>query len=259
MQLITWSVEFIPHPDFHNLSVLAANIRADPLKSALIRVSPVVIPRTMRPTSKELGVPEVYCETARTTPMQTANRHALKEWAVVCRALDDGRQTVLLRSGGLADRPGGFTLEHREFWLFATRFHQSPEELSDDAAALWEALAASQPPAGMIRLPLYAVVESSFELSDEWKLAHLPGLHVLAPQTVHDRFHYRQPGLTVLLVRAYRPPQPIDLPDSPHFAGCHSWVELPADLPTDGLQPVLAADAFSAQTRRLDQLFSRYA
>jgi hypothetical protein len=191
--------------------------------------------------------------------MQTANRHALKEWAVVCRALGDGRQTILLRSGGIAERPRGFTLEQREFWLFATRFHQSPAELCDDAAALWEGLAAWQPPPGLIRLPLYAVVESAFELHDERQLAKLMGLHVLAPQTVHDRFHYRQPGLTVLLVRAYRPPQPIDLPDSPHFAGCHSWVELPDDLPTGDLQPVLTDDAFSAETRRLDQLFSRFA
>ena len=48
---------------------------------------------------------------------------ALKEWAAVCEALAAGRQTILLRKGGIAEGPGGFRPEHSEFWLLPTWFH----------------------------------------------------------------------------------------------------------------------------------------
>ncbi len=49
-------------------------------------------------------------------------RTAFKEWAAVCAALSAGRQTVILRKGGIAEGPGGFQPEHGEFWLLPTRF-----------------------------------------------------------------------------------------------------------------------------------------
>ncbi len=191
--------------------------------------------------------------------MQPANRFALKEWAVVCRALGEGRQTVLLRSGGIADGKAGFPLKHGEFWLLATRFHQTVDELSEEAAPLLEPAAASPPPDGIIRLPLYATLEQTFHLHDERPLGLLAGLHVLAPQTVRKRFSYRQPGLSVLLVRAFFPPQPIDLPDSPHFGGCHSWVELPSALPTSDLRPVLTDEQFATQAETVGRLLTESA
>ncbi|MBX3440642.1 MAG: DUF1802 family protein, partial [Planctomycetaceae bacterium] len=50
---------------------------------------------------------------------------------------------------------------------------------------------------------------------------------------------------TVLLVRCFVPPQPVQIPDEPQFAGCHSWVELPEALPTKGLVPVLSDQEFA--------------
>lgn len=187
--------------------------------------------------------------------MQTANRFALKEWAVVCCALARGRQTILLRSGGIADGREGFSIQHDEFWLFATRFHQSADELVPDAAPLLEAAAESHPPEGMIRLPLYATVERAYQVYDTARLSRLAHLHILNSQTVLNRFHYRQPGLSLLLVRAYLPPRPIDLPDSPHFSGCHSWVELPTPVPTDDLEPLLSDDEFAIPADALAELF----
>ena len=50
---------------------------------------------------------------------------ALKEWAVVCRALEEGRQTVLLRKGGILEFREGFEVKHDRFMLFPTYEHQS--------------------------------------------------------------------------------------------------------------------------------------
>jgi hypothetical protein len=50
-------------------------------------------------------------------------------------------------------------------------------------------------------------------------------------------FAYRHPGLHLLPVRVYRAAGAFDLPETPHYAGCRSWVELDQDLPTDGATP----------------------
>src|SRR6185437_3452434 len=55
----------------------------------------------------------------------TSLQIALKEWAVVCRALESGRQVVLLRKGGIYEAAGEFEVEHREFLLFPTYLHQN--------------------------------------------------------------------------------------------------------------------------------------
>ncbi len=46
---------------------------------------------------------------------------AFKEWADVCAALLDGRQSLILRKGGIEEGPGGFRPEHAAFWLYPTR------------------------------------------------------------------------------------------------------------------------------------------
>ena len=51
-------------------------------------------------------------------------QHAFKEWAVICRALAEGRQALILRKGGIAEAGGRFEVEHTRFWLFPTYTHQ---------------------------------------------------------------------------------------------------------------------------------------
>ncbi len=43
---------------------------------------------------------------------------AFKEWAVVCDAILAGRQSVLIRKGGIAEGRAGFEFRHTEFELF---------------------------------------------------------------------------------------------------------------------------------------------
>lgn len=171
--------------------------------------------------------------------MERTNRYAFKEWAVTCQALETGRQSLLLRKGGIHERGGRFEVEHNEFWLFPTRFHQSPEEILPDARTLLRQAATDAPPPASVRLSLYAVVDEVFELTDEALLPRLADLQILTGDTLLERFHYRRPALFVLTVRIYRRAEPITLRESPHFAGCKTWVDLEQDLTTDGLVPVL--------------------
>lgn len=179
--------------------------------------------------------------------MQTANRFAFKEWAVMSAALGAGRQSLILRKGGIHEGRAGFRVEHGEFWLFPTNFHQSPEELTDDYCDLWDCVRQKPPPDDVIPIRHYAVVDDVWEIADEALLPRLVGLHGWSERVLHDRFHYKRPGLFALLVRIYELPQALSQPNSPYFAGCRSWVDLSTELATAGLQPVLSNDAHRAR------------
>jgi hypothetical protein len=89
------------------------------------------------------------------------------------------------------------------------------------------------------------------DLPSAWKLA---GFHGWSQDVVEARFRYRWPGLYVLPVRVYRAGQAAELPDTPYYAGCKSWVELARALPTTGAVPVLADAAFDEVLRALDRI-----
>src|SRR5271166_3261085 len=63
---------------------------------------------------------------------------AFKEWASVCDALLDGRQTIILRKGGINEgpAPGVFMPDHSEFWLYPTWVHQAEQGVRTKAADL---------------------------------------------------------------------------------------------------------------------------
>ena len=182
----------------------------------------------------------------------TTGRMAFKEWAAVCEALRTGRQIAIYRKGGIHEGREGFRVDHEAFWLFPTYEHQSQEALSQEAADLLETSRASYPGAGRLAISLWAEVQDVVELNDASTLPRLSGHHVYDARTLEERFHYRNPGLFVLPVRIYQLPEPIVLPDSPHFGGCRSWVDLPDELSTDGAQPVLSDAEFSARLKELN-------
>ena len=181
-------------------------------------------------------------------------RHAFKEWAVICRALAEGRQAILLRKGGIAEPGGDFRLEHTRFWLFPTYVHQQRTGVTADALPLLEQAEADHPPAGIVRLTHFVEVPGVYHVHDlatAWRLA---SLHHWSQDTVESRYAYRTPGLFVLPARVYRAPTAYEVPDRPAYAGCRSWVELDRALSTEGATPVLSDEAFREVLRSLDRL-----
>jgi hypothetical protein len=181
-------------------------------------------------------------------------RAALKEWAVVCQALAEGRQAILLRKGGIAEDEGEFALVHTRFWLFPTYVHQQRDGIKREAAPLLEQADANRPPDGVIRLTHFAEAPGVYQLHDLVGALKLADLHLLARETVQARFAYRSPGLNVLPVRVYRAAQAVELPDTVEYIGCRSWVELERGLPTDGATPVLTDEQFREVLVTLDRL-----
>ena len=64
---------------------------------------------------------------------------ALKEWALVCARLLDGRQAIMLRKGGIDEK--GFWVDADEFLLYPTYFHQMAEKVRQEFAAAGEVAA----------------------------------------------------------------------------------------------------------------------
>jgi hypothetical protein len=187
--------------------------------------------------------------------MQSICQTAFKEWAAVCAALAAGRQTLILRKGGIAEGPAGFRPEHAEFWLLPTRFHERPAALAENDRHFFDEHAATaDPPDDRLHISQYAVVANVIEIADERLLSALERLHVYGSSTINQRFHYRRPRLFLLAVRIYWAPAPFDIPIWPELAGCRSWVELPAALSTAGLQPAISDEEFAerlAEIRRV--------
>ena len=180
--------------------------------------------------------------------------HALKEWAVICQALAEGRQALILRKGGIAEPSGEFQVHRTRFWLFPTYVHQQREGLQERAWPLLDQVQAGQPPAGVVRLTHFAEVDGIYRVRALPPVLLLSHLHLWSQDAVAQRFAYRVPELYVLPVRVWRAAQAHEIPDTAYYQGFRSWVDLDSALPTDGATPVLPAEALEDLHRQLDLL-----
>jgi hypothetical protein len=182
---------------------------------------------------------------------------ALKEWAIVCQALADGRQTLLIRKGGIHEIREGFEVAHRSFWLFPTYVHQNAADLVATVHDEFRAFHAVQPDPGTLSIQLYATVEDVVRVTELERLRPLAGQHILSWECVAARFHYRnKPGVHLLLLRVYRRPEPILLSFKQWYDGCVSWVDLDQPLRPDGCRPVLSDAEFSVRVANIQRALS---
>ncbi len=183
-------------------------------------------------------------------------RYALKEWAVICKALAEGRQALVLRKGGIAEPEGEFQIEHRRFWLFPTYLHQERAGLQHDAWSLLEQAQADKPPAGVVRLTHFAEVTGVYRVRERVRALVLGHLHLWSSQAVAKRFDYRVPEIFIVPVRVWKAAQTVEIRDTEFYQGCKSWVELDRELPTAGATPVLPDSSLVDLHRQLDTLLN---
>jgi hypothetical protein len=151
---------------------------------------------------------------------------AFKEWAVICRALAQGRQRVILRKGGIVEPGGAFRLEHREFLLMPTFLHQSPESIIPAARDLLADIDADRPPEGTVVFRHRTRVTSSVRVTSLGELARFRPDHVWSDAVVAERFHRWGDGIEVLEVELAALPEPLVVPWRESFGGCRSWVDV---------------------------------
>ena len=181
-------------------------------------------------------------------------QHAFKEWAVICQALAEGRQGLILRKGGIAEKDGEFHVEHTRFWLYPSYLHEHRQGLKPEAAPLLEKVEAERPAKVTVRFSHFAEVVGVYHVENLTAALLLDHLHLWSEETVRARFAYKRPGLYVLPVRVYRAAATVDLPETEYYHGCKSWVELERPLSTDGAVPVLEQRALDDLLQNLNIL-----
>jgi hypothetical protein len=177
---------------------------------------------------------------------------AFKEWAVICGALAAGKQSLILRKGGIADVGGLFRPEHSEFLLYPTFFHEHRSGVKEQFLPLLDAAEAEKPEAGIIRFTHLVRVAQVHQFADLDAVLSLDALHAWTPEVVRQRFHYRNPGIFVLAVRVFQLPAPELRPERPEYAGCKTWVELDTGISTIDAVPVLSDADFAKQLARIN-------
>lgn len=189
------------------------------------------------------------------TPHPKTCRIALKEWGLIDEELRAGRQTILVRKGGILEAKAGFRPSHARFVVLPTRYHQGAEQLRD---AVRDRIEHREPspeplePGHRITVRTYLELVRAFWIADERKLDALEPWQVLDRTTLEQRFAYGdRPGLYALLVRAYALTQPQRIRYLARYGGCKSWVKLDDEIELSGADPVLSEADFEAAAGRL--------
>ncbi|MBB2990116.1 hypothetical protein FHR72_001584 [Mycolicibacterium iranicum] len=156
----------------------------------------------------------------------TSTRPALKEWGAAVRALLDGRQTVLLRKGGIHEKR--FAVAASEFLLFPTVAHSHADRVRPEHRDLL-AVAATDSTDDLVVVRAGARVVAAIEVTRPQNLEAIAPLHIWTAESVRsDRLDFRpRHRLTVLVVSAAPLLSPVRLDRSPEYRGCSSWVQLP--------------------------------
>lgn len=161
---------------------------------------------------------------------------ALKEWSAVVHALLDGRQTVLLRKGGIHEKR--FDVAADEFVLFPTVAHSHTERVRPEHRDLLAAAAADSTD-DLLIVRAAAKVVAALSVNRPEHLEAIEDLHIWTTESVrNDRLDFRpKHRLAVLVVQAFPLAEPVTLTRTADYAGCTSWVQVP-------ITPTLASPVY---------------
>lgn len=152
---------------------------------------------------------------------------AFKEWEVVCQALESGRQSVILRKGGIHEGREGFSFAHEEFLLFPTRFHAQGDFVKVagvEAKPEWQI-------GEEVVITAKVTVRKAVTLTDWDEVVALNDRHIWTEETIRERFFWEGKGMAsgsihVAFVEVEKLAEPLRFPYRKKYGGCRSWVEL---------------------------------
>ena len=177
---------------------------------------------------------------------------ALKEWAVVVKALEEGKQCILFRKGGILDP--SFSVESSEFLLYPTFEHQTKEYLNDDYKARFDELLTRRQN-NKITITSAAKVVASKQTSSKETLRRLAKYHVYNDSFIDYRMQWNQDQpMSILFLRAYNLSAPLNLDILPEYAGCRSWIKM--NVNADFSEPVLEDKDFNELKREIEEIVS---
>jgi hypothetical protein len=166
---------------------------------------------------------------------------ALKEWAIVCKALESGNQILSFRKGGIMEFRNGFELKFKNFFLSPTFEHQAKESIRMDYHTTLDELnrkngldnAETLPDSNKTtEITSFVEITHFSEVPDLTTLKKLETFHIWTNDYLKSRFDYNpKKPLYLLLLRVYKLNNPIKLMNKPEWVGCKSWIQIDSHDP----------------------------
>ena len=166
---------------------------------------------------------------------------ALKEWAIVCKALESGNQILSFRKGGIMEFRNGFELKFKNFFLSPTFEHQAKESIRMDYHTTLDELnrkngldnAETLPDSNKTtEITSFVEITHFSEVPDLTTLKKLETFHIWTDDYLKSRFDYNpKKPLYLLLLRVYKLNNPIKLMNKPEWVGCKSWIQIDSHDP----------------------------
>ena len=155
---------------------------------------------------------------------------ALKEWATVVKALENGNQTVLLRKGGILETDSGFKVESKKFFLFPTYEHQQADSLKSQFYGYLSDVRENQPKAGVNRITSYAEVIEESDITDMKKIEELSPFHIWSDYYIQERMKWMpEKPMKAIFLKVYKI-KDSEIPVLSEYQGCKSWIDINVNL-----------------------------
>jgi hypothetical protein len=172
---------------------------------------------------------------------------ALKEWAVVVKALEEGQQILLLRKGGIQEETKNFVLADKKFLLYPTFEHQKVDLVKAEYEPdFFDSMSQWNPRKSTVEIRVFAEVVEDIEVVDEERVKSLAPYHIWVDTVAEERFKWKkEQPLHVLVLRVYKLEKPVTIPIEEAYLGCKSWHEIADDISVQEATPVLGEEQFA--------------
>ena len=152
--------------------------------------------------------------------------NGLKEWATVVKALENGKQTIILRKGGILETASGFEIIAKKFLLFPTWEHQEIKHVKPEYHNLLNQTLDNKPKEGYNTITSIAEVLDHKDISSNKIIDDLSPFHVWSDEYIKERINWMpEKPLKAIFLKVHTFPQ-IEIPLQSDFEGCKSWIEL---------------------------------
>ncbi|MCS6824807.1 MAG: DUF1802 family protein [Cytophagaceae bacterium] len=162
---------------------------------------------------------------------------ALKEWSIIVDALGKGKQSILLRKGGIREEGDEFEAKHKTFLLYPTIYHEQEKFIKPDWLPFLNGAQYVQN-AQQVLIKYYAEV-ADYRMLESWDVvAKLNAWHAWKEEVIKERFERWGNRIHLLILQIYELPSSVKIDVLPQYGGCTSWIEIQDDIPLNG-KPVV--------------------
>ncbi len=152
--------------------------------------------------------------------------NTLKEWATVVKALEQGKQTVILRKGGILETASGFNIESKKFFLFPTWEHQETKHVKPEFHNFLTDVLDKKPDDGLNKISSYGEILFEKDVSSMDTINELSSFHVWSDSYIEERRNWKpEKPIKAVFLKTMKIPE-FTLPLQPEFQGCKYWIEI---------------------------------